>query len=38
MDRLGHRQIQTTQRYLGSLPDAGDRALAAFEVIRNRRR
>ncbi len=37
MDRLGHRQITTTQQYLGSLPDAGERALAAFEAIRNRR-
>jgi len=36
MDRLGHRQITTTQQYLGSLPDAGSRALAAFEAIRNR--
>jgi len=37
MDRLGHRQITTTQQYLGSLPDAGERALAAFEAIRGRR-
>jgi integrase len=37
MDRLGHRQITTTQQYLGSLPDAGERALAAFEAIRDRR-
>ena len=36
MDRLGHRQISTTQQYLGSLPDAGDRALAAFRKIRDR--
>lgn len=36
MDRLGHRQITTTQQYLGSLPDAGDRALAAFQLIRRR--
>ena len=36
MDRLGHRQITTTQQYLGSLPDAGEKALAAFEAIRNR--
>jgi integrase len=34
MDRLGHRQITTTQQYLGSLPDAGERALAAFESVR----
>lgn len=37
MDRLGHKQIQTTQQYLGRLPDADDRALAAFESVRNRR-
>ncbi len=36
MDRLGHRQITTTQQYLGSLPDAGERALRAFEAIRSR--
>ncbi|MBE7188189.1 site-specific integrase [Jatrophihabitans endophyticus] len=37
MDRLGHKQIQTTQQYLGRLPDADDRALAAFESVRMRR-
>ena len=37
MDRLGHRQITTTQQYLGSLPDAGERALKAFEAVRSRR-
>jgi len=37
MDRLGHKQIQTTQQYLGRLPDADDRALAAFEAVRGRR-
>jgi integrase len=26
MDRLGHKQIQTTQQYLGRLPDADDRS------------
>lgn len=36
MDRLGHRQITTTQQYLGSLPDAGERALKAFEAVRGR--
>jgi len=36
MDRLGHAQIQTTQKYLHSLPDADDKALAAFEGIRDR--
>ncbi len=37
MDRLGHRQIQITQQYLGRLPDADDRTLAAFEYVRRRR-
>lgn len=36
MERLGHRQITTTQQYLGTLPDAGDRALAAFRKVRGR--
>ena len=36
-DRLGHKQIQTTQQYLGRLPDADDRDLAAFEAVRHRR-
>jgi hypothetical protein len=39
--RLGKPEIQpdiqTTQQYLGRLPDADDRALAAFESVRNRR-
>ena len=35
-ERLGHRQITTTQQYLGALPDAGERALAAFRKIRYR--
>jgi hypothetical protein len=26
-----------TQQYLGRLPDADDRALAAFETVRHRR-
>lgn len=34
-ERLGHRQITTTQQYTGTLPDAGDRALAAFRKIRH---
>ena len=33
-ERLGHRRISTTQQYTGTLPDAGDRALAAFRKIR----
>lgn len=35
-ERLGHRQITTTQQYTGTLPDAGERALAAFRKIRYR--
>jgi integrase len=38
MNRLGHKQIQTTQQYLGRLPYADDRALAAFESVRRRKR
>ena len=30
MDRMGYSGIQTTQKYLHSLPDADDRALAVF--------
>jgi integrase len=33
-ERLGHRRITTTQQYTGTLPDSGDRALAAFRKIR----
>jgi integrase len=33
-ERLGHRRITTTQQYTGTLPDAGERALAAFRRIR----
>lgn len=35
MDRLGHSQIQTTQRYLHTLPGADKKALAAFQRIRH---
>ncbi len=35
MDRLGHTQIQTTQKYLHALPDADDKALAAFQRTRD---
>ena len=38
MQRLGHSQIQTTQKYLHTLPDADDTALEAFTRIRRRRR
>jgi integrase len=31
--RLGHKRIQTTQRYLDTLPDAGDSALAALKRV-----
>ncbi len=34
-ERLGHAHITTTQLYLGTLPDAGDRALAAYRKTRN---
>ena len=36
MERMGHSQVTTTQRYLHTLPDADRQALAAFERIRNR--
>jgi len=36
MDRLGHTQIQTTQKYLHALPDAADKALAAYQRTRHR--
>jgi integrase len=36
MDRMGHSQIQTTQKYLHALPDADDRALKAFQRTRQR--
>ena len=34
MERMGHAQIMTTQKYLHTLPDADDKALAAFEAVR----
>ena len=34
MERLGHTQIQTTQRYLHTLPGADEQALQAFQRIR----
>ena len=36
MDRMGHSQIQTTQKYLHALPDADDSALNAFQRTRRR--
>jgi integrase len=35
MERMGHRQLSTTQRYLHTLPDSDDRALAAFRRVRS---
>ncbi len=34
MERMGHAQISTTQRYLHTLPDSDDRRLAAFARVR----
>ena len=36
MERMGHAQIMTTQKYLHTLPDADHRALAAFHATRTR--
>lgn len=36
MARMGHAQIQTTQKYLHTLDDADQRALAAFHATRSR--
>lgn len=36
MERLGHAQLTTAQRYLHTLPDTDEQALAAFERIRSR--
>ena len=33
MDRMGHTQIQTTQKYLHTLPDTDQRNLDAFTRI-----
>ena len=33
---MGHAQIQTTQKYLHTLNDTDERALAAFHTIRTR--
>ena len=36
MDRMGHAQITTTQKYLHALPDADEKNLAAFDRTLNR--
>ena len=38
MDRMGHAQIMTTQKYLHALPDADEKNLEAFGRILNRER
>lgn len=38
MDRLGHSQIQTTQKYLHTLPDANEQALQALTRVESRNR
>ncbi|WP_028647944.1 tyrosine-type recombinase/integrase [Nocardiopsis sp. CNT312] len=35
-DRLGHASITTTERYLHTLPEADDSAVAALSAVRNR--
>ena len=34
MDRMGHAQIQTTQKYLHTLPDADTKNLDALDRVR----
>ena len=34
MDRMGHSQITTTQKYLHTLPDADQKNLAALDRVR----
>ena len=36
MDRMGHAQITTTQKYLHALPDADQKSLDALNRIRAR--
>jgi integrase len=38
MDRLGHAQITTTQKYLHALEEADRSSLDALDLIRNRSR
>jgi hypothetical protein len=35
MDRMGHAQITTTQKYLHKLPDADQKNLTALDRIRS---
>ena len=35
MDRMGHAQITTTQKYPHTLPDADTKNLTALDKIRN---
>jgi hypothetical protein len=35
MDRMGHSQIRTTQKYLHTLPEADQRNLDAFTRVAN---
>ena len=37
MDRMGHAQITTTQKYLHTLPDADAKNLGALNRIRGQR-
>jgi integrase len=37
MDRMGHAQITTTQKYLHTLPDADHKNLTALDRIRSAR-
>jgi integrase len=37
MERMGHAQIQTTQKYLHTLPDSDKKNIDAFSRIANRR-
>ncbi len=38
MDRMGHAQIQTTQKYLHAMPDHDQKNLDALARARQRRR
>jgi CHAD domain-containing protein len=36
MDRMGHAQIQTTQKYLHALPEADEKNLDALDRVTRR--